>query len=201
MAPPTPPPLPPVPPSRQQKPSIYLAKLQSAPENWLSAPVESPAKPRPVLYGPSHYFFYGTLTQPEILKRILDLDVEPELRPARVLGYRLSSWGQYKALVNGKPGDEVFGYSFFVQSPEHEFKLARYETSAYELAPCQIYFTDEKEPRQSAGKTFMYAGDSRALKGGRFDPVLWEIQMGTSLRPKWRERWAQKQTHSEIEHS
>lgn len=36
--------------------------------------------------------------------------------------------------------------------------------------------------------TFKYAGDDKALKAGRFDRKLWELQMGTRLPDKWRAR-------------
>lgn len=184
VKPPTPPPLPPFASFRQhERESPYLAKLASAPDDWLSRPVDPP---KPYTYVPIHYFFYGTLTQPDLLKRILDLEQEPELRPGKVIGYSLSSWGQYKALVDGRPGEEVLGYAFLVESAEQEFKLARYETSAYELAPCMIFFADGKSPGQAQAKTFMYAGDSGALKDGRFDASLWELQMGMRLPPRWR---------------
>jgi hypothetical protein len=77
-----------------------------------------------------------------------------------------------------------------VQSVEEEYKLARYETNAYVLALCDIHFTDaphgkgKEEP--VVGKTFKYAGDAEALKDGRFDRTLWELQMGRRLPPAWR---------------
>lgn len=32
----------------------------------------------------------------------------------------------------------------------------------------------------------MYAGDAEALREGRFDRTLWELQMGKKLPAKWR---------------
>ncbi|KAK3938518.1 poly polymerase [Diplogelasinospora grovesii] len=187
--PPSPPPLPPLPPSRPkvESPSPFLAKLESAPADWLSRPVEI-SKLAPYRYEPTYYFFYGTLTQPHILKGVLDLKSDPELRPAKVIGYSVSSWGQYKALIDGKTGEEVSGYAFQVQSTEQEFKLARYETSSYRPAPCWIYFTDGTEHARVAGYTFKYAGDAQALNDGRFDRTLWEMQMGMRLPPTWRKK-------------
>ncbi|KAI0006947.1 hypothetical protein F4779DRAFT_620117 [Xylariaceae sp. FL0662B] len=125
-------------------------------------------------------------TKPETLKHVLDIDQEPVLRPAKIVGYALSSWGQYPALIDGDTGTEVSGYAYEVQTPEHENKLAYYETNAYKLHPCQIDFSDEKEPRELYGKTFMYAGDAEALKNGRFDRRLWESQMGFRLPDSWK---------------
>ncbi|KAM0248443.1 hypothetical protein ACHAP5_003386 [Fusarium lateritium] len=182
-----PPPPPPLPPSKQdprQKESKSIAKLKSALEDWVSSvPVTNVSEPHH--YEPLYYFFYGTLAKPDMLKQVLDLPHDPKLRHAKITGYSLSSWGQYKALVDGRTGEEVLGCAYQVQSPEHEYKLAYYETNAYELAPCLIHFTDGNEPQQVVGRTFMYAGDAQALKDGRFDAKLWELQMGTRLPPGW----------------
>lgn len=137
---------------------------------------------------PVYYFFYGTLTEPKILSHILDLKEPPVLRPAKLIGYSLTSWGQYRALIDGSPGEEVTGYAYLVGSVDDELKLARYETNAYEPAHCRIRFMDEQNPAQEFGMTFKYAGDDEALKAGRFDRKLWELQMGTRLPDRWRAR-------------
>ncbi|KAL2019075.1 hypothetical protein VTK56DRAFT_10106 [Thermocarpiscus australiensis] len=178
--PPPPPPLPPPPrvrPSRaelsethKKKPSPYLDKLadMAADDGFWSRGSE----PRPYTYEPVWYFFYGTLMKPD------------------VYGYELTNWGQYKALVDSEPGMEVTGCAYKVRSVEEEFKLAYYETNAYKLAPCRIYFTDgpaeSREEDRAFGKTFKYAGNAEALKQGRFDRDLWEMQMGRRLPPAWR---------------
>ncbi|KAL2173938.1 uncharacterized protein P884DRAFT_264383 [Thermothelomyces heterothallicus CBS 202.75] len=148
------------------------------------------SEPQPYTYEPVWYFFYGTLMKPDVLKSVLGLDTEPVLRSAKVYGYELTNWGQYKALVDGEPGMEVTGCAYKVRSVEEEFKLAYYETNAYTLAPCRIYFTDgpaeSREEDRAFGKTFKYAGNAEALKQGRFDRDLWEMQMGRRLPPTWR---------------
>lgn len=135
-----------------------------------------------------YYFFYCTLTEPTILSHILDLKQPPVRRPAKLIGYALTDWGQYRALVSGKLGEEVIGYAYPVESIDDELKLARYETNAYKPASCTIRFTDGQDPAQESGMTFKYAGDDEALKAGRFDRKLWELQMGTMLLKKWRTR-------------
>lgn len=137
-------------------------------------------------YKPVYYFFYGTLTQPKILSHILDLEEQPVLRPAKLTGYALARWGQYRALVDGEPGEEVTGHASLVHSAEDELKLARYETDAYEAVPCGIWFTDGGALTKEQGITFKYAGDDEALKEGRFDRKLWEVRMGVRLPGKWR---------------
>ncbi|KAF2966745.1 hypothetical protein GQX73_g6833 [Xylaria multiplex] len=185
--PPTPPPLPPPLASHRverDRPSTYLASLEVAGPNFMDTAIHVPKLDEPIK--PMWYFFYGTLTKPEILRHILDLQEEPLLRPAKIIGYELSSWGQYRALVDGEPGTEVSGFAYEVQTTEHEFKLAQYETNAYKLHPCRIRFTDNRKPKEVSGNTFMYAGDAAALRAGRFDRVLWELQMGTRLPDKWK---------------
>lgn len=161
------------------------AKLESVPADWPSRPIPPAQEPAEKTCDPPYYFFYGTLTRPEILKEVLGLEVAPDLRKAKVSGYSLANWGQYKALVDGEPADEVEGYAAKVESAEHELNLAYHETSAYELSSCQICFADGGELKELAGRTFIYAGDAEALKTGRFDKALWELQMGTKLPANW----------------
>ncbi|KAI3395146.1 hypothetical protein diail_1761 [Diaporthe ilicicola] len=189
-APPPPPPLPQKPIDAKnskpavETPSVYLNSLASMPADYLTRPVEEPILKQPCR--PVYYFFYGTLTQPKILSHILDLKHPPFLRPAKLIGYALTNWGQYRALIDGEPGEEVIGYAYLVGSIDDELKLARYETNAYEPVHCRIQFTDSQSPAQARGMTFKYAGDDEALKAGRFDRKLWELQMGTRLPEKWR---------------
>lgn len=126
--------------------------------------------------------------KPEVLKHVLGAKEEPTLKPARILGYSLASWGQYLALVGGNPGDEVKDYAFEVTSVEDERKLEQYETSAYKVKSRWIYFTSvpTENAKEVWEKTFVYAGDSAALKAGRLDRTLWELQTGMRLPNTWR---------------
>lgn len=116
-----------------------------------------------------YFFFYGTLTAPAQVERILDLPEEPQLREAEVFGHAVAKWGDYPALINGKQGDVVTGFAYLVRSEEEAQKLSYYETNAYEVADCWVYFQDEKEPKETGCKVFMYAGDAQALLEQRFD--------------------------------
>lgn len=167
-----------------ETPSVYLESLASMPADYLTRPAEESILKQP--YKPVYYFFYGTLTQPKILSHILDLKQPPVLRPAKLIGYALTKWGQYPALIDGEPGEEVTGHAYLVGSIDDELKLARYETNAYEPVTCLIEFTDVQGPVQEYGMTFRYAGDDEALKAGKFDRKLWELQMGLRLPEKWR---------------
>ena len=147
-------------------PKDYLTRT---PEEWEMA--------KPKVWEKKFYFFYGTLKEPETLSHILQKPVpHSALRTAYVVGYSTEMWGQYKALVDGPQGNIIEGTAYEVQSEEDEERLAFYETSAYEVAPCKIRFPKEGEeiaPRRISGKTFRYAGDAQALREGRWDRKLW----------------------------
>lgn len=173
-----------------ESPSPYLQKLKSAPPDHFPNVDTTPIQPQP--YEPSYYFFYGTLTKPNILKEIIGLPEEPIFRPAKIVGYSLTWWGQYRALIGGPQGNVIDGLVFLVPTKEAEDRLARYETDAYEVAYCNITFTDDVEPHSVSGKTFRYAGDAKALVAGKFDRSLWEKRMGTSLPGVWNRNEAGK---------
>ena len=165
-------------PAKEETPSPFYTMLQLAPPDYLTQrdePVDFP----PAF--PVYYFFYGTLTAPTQVKSILDRPEEPHLREAEVFGYAVAKWGDYPALINGEQGDVVTGSAYLVQSEEEAQKLSYYETNAYEVADCWVYFKDEKEPKEVGGKVFMYAGDPQALLEQRFDRKLWSRQMGGKL--------------------
>ncbi|KAJ5951022.1 uncharacterized protein N7479_009435 [Penicillium vulpinum] len=130
---------------------------------------------------PVYYFFYGTLTAPATLQRIIDLSEEPKMRKAKLIGYALAKWGDYPALIDGKSEQEISGYAYIVQTGEEAQKLACYETNAYKEAHCLIYFVDSEKPTEIPGKTFVYAGDANALLEQRFDRKLWLHQMAGKL--------------------
>ena len=199
-APPSPPPAPPLPhrtgilaekqdSDSKNKPSIFLQKLMaySADHPHGSFLTESYETIQPKVYQKSWYFFYGTLKDPKILAHVLDDSsiTSSSLRPAYIVGYARTMWGQYQALVDGHTGTVVDGMAFEVESEEDERKLASYETNAYRVTPCIIRFISESqeiEPEEVHGKTFKYAGDARALKEGRWDRKLWVRNMAADLK-------------------
>lgn len=54
----------------------------------------------------------GTLTDPSMVREILGLETEPELRPARLSGYKCKLWGQYPALLDAP--DSVVGGAVYL---------------------------------------------------------------------------------------
>ncbi|CAD0099547.1 unnamed protein product [Aureobasidium mustum] len=105
---------------------------------------------------PVLYFFYGTLAQPEILKRVLELedDSGPALKPAHVLDGKITTLGRYRALVNSG-NSRVDGHAFMVQSEDQERFLRLYETNMYEVVRCDIMLVGEHVPVK--GLTFRLA--------------------------------------------
>ncbi|KAJ5921448.1 hypothetical protein N7466_009774 [Penicillium verhagenii] len=139
----------------------YEVMLRSAPPDYLTN-FEAEQLELPPEY-PVYYFFYRTLTAPATLQRIIDLPEKPRLRKAKVIGYAIAKWGDYPALIDGESGQEIDGYAYFVQTEEEAQKLAYYETNPYMEAPCLIHLDNNEEPAEARGKTFVYAGDAKAL--------------------------------------
>lgn len=106
---------------------------------------------------PVWYFFYGTLGDPDVLKRLLGV-VDPIYRPASVAGGKLIEWGgKYKALIDAPgPGLAVEGVAFMVESEEVEDALRCYETDKYEVVRCEIGMKDDESVAK--GLTFRFVG-------------------------------------------
>ena len=94
---------------------------------------------------PVWYFSYGTLADGAVLRRLLDDDIAPVYRPARVLGGELTTWGEkYKALVNAySKGAAVEGSAFLVRTAAEEDALRCYETDRYEVVRCTMEMLDD----------------------------------------------------------
>ncbi|RMZ75888.1 hypothetical protein DV738_g5226, partial [Chaetothyriales sp. CBS 135597] len=156
------------------KVSPFIQKLQAA-------PAESYSPPTPPAVG--WYFVYGTLKDPALLAEILSLSQTPPLPlyPAKLTGYSLKLWGQYPALVDGYPGQEVQGMAVRIDEQRHADRLAEYETKAYRCAPCLIRFVGEDGSdidKQVKGSVFKYAGNLDDLADGQFDLDHWLRLMG-----------------------
>jgi len=112
---------------------------------------------------PVHYFFYGTLANPERLERLFGVSADelPALRPTIVLGGRIRIWAErYKALVD-EPGSVVAGFAFSCGSVDQEEALRVYEGDAYEVVAARLV-VDGKEV---VGRTFRFAGFDDELTG------------------------------------
>jgi hypothetical protein len=140
-----PPPPPPLPEPSPDPRRSFLAKLASIPHEDRNQPLPGTFTPRPP-WQPRHYFFYGSLKEPEVLGSVLDLSSPPSYHPAIIERYELAKWGQYPTLLDGPTGNEVSGLAYLVQTQDHQAKLAYYETRAYIDRVCTITFTDGKQP-------------------------------------------------------
>ncbi|KAK6949774.1 hypothetical protein Daesc_008095 [Daldinia eschscholtzii] len=104
---------------------------------------------------PVWYFFYGTLGDPSVLKRLLGC--EPSYHPASVAHATLKTWGgKYKALVESfDDKKEVQGQAFLVENQDQEHCLQLYETDKYDVVRCEIQLDGKK----LKGLTFRFTGD------------------------------------------
>ncbi|KAJ5930266.1 hypothetical protein N7466_005759 [Penicillium verhagenii] len=129
------PPPPPPPEILSSKISSYVSKLRTVPpDHFFQAP--NPPQYVDLFDAPTGpYFFYGTLADPSMLREILGLETEPELRPAQLSGYECKLWGQYPALLDC-PDTVVDGAVYDVKTVEHGKKLAAYETQNYQAGLC-----------------------------------------------------------------
>ncbi|KAJ9396373.1 hypothetical protein DTO282F9_6671 [Paecilomyces variotii] len=123
-----------------------------------------------------YYFFYGTLMDPATLMKVLDLSEEPTLLPTKVAGYYIKLWGKYPALLDGKPGNWVYGMAYEVQSQEHLDRLVAYETDKYRIESCGIYPADSDENSTDIlfGQTFLWDGKPEELSEGEFSLETWK---------------------------
>ncbi|KAL4804626.1 hypothetical protein BDV18DRAFT_142279 [Aspergillus unguis] len=170
------PPPPPPPEDPTSKISPFVQKLRSAPPEYYFQPEIPPILTD--LFAPptGPYFFYGTLSDPGMLRDILDLDSKPKLRPASIVGYECKLWGQYPALVDA-PYKTVHGYVYHVETQEQAQSLAEYETENYRAEPCRIMYTDVQDAPEVFGYTFKFVSNARYLTEGSFDLGVWLRRM------------------------
>ena len=118
------------------------------------------------------YFLYGPLMDTTQLAQVLSTEEELILRPARVTGYKVMLWGRYPALLEGTPGSVVRGAAFRVETATQAKKLQGYNTDAYRVQACLIYFEDDGE--KVSGYTPLWDGRLDELKEGQFDLRDWQ---------------------------
>ena len=107
---------------------------------------------------PVWYFFYGTLGDPRVLSRVLDLAEEPALELASTVGGAVKTWaGKYRALVDGSDTARVKGWAYRVETEGIEDALRFYETEKYEVVRCII----EMNGGEIKGCTFRFIHESQ----------------------------------------
>ncbi|KKK15930.1 hypothetical protein AOCH_000647 [Aspergillus ochraceoroseus] len=169
---PPPPPPPPLPEDPRSKVSPFVKKLRSAPPGHFFQPERLPSHQDLFSAPTGPYFFYGTLSNSAMLRDVLGLETEPQLRPATIIGFECKLWGQYPALLDA-PGKVVHGTVYHVETKEHGERLASYETDNYRADPCRINYPDGNEPVDGFGHVFKFVGNVRDLSDGTFDLGTW----------------------------
>lgn len=124
--------------------------------------------------GNALYFFYGSLMDPSVLRRVLNLPERPQLRPASIVGHHVKMWGPYPALrvTNEATRTAVRGMAYEVKGGKMKDRLAAYETGNYSEYRCLISVDGSKD--EIVGTTFLWAGDDALLKEGSFDLRDWQ---------------------------
>ncbi|GLA19504.1 hypothetical protein AnigIFM62618_007615 [Aspergillus niger] len=131
----------------------------------------------PQLFQPHHFFFYGSLTDPSFLAKVLKRQDMPALRPATIMEHGMRMWGDFPALLDGRPEKPIHGVSYKVRSQAEENRLAEYETDMYRKKGCIIEFRDgSKVP----GVKFVWNADPGLLKDEGFDMEDWLLEQKES---------------------
>jgi hypothetical protein len=118
-------------------------------------------------FSEGNFFFYGTLMDSPTLARVLQLSKPPQMRPGRVIGYTTKLWGNYAALVSGKPFQPVDGLAYEIYLREEWDRLRAYHSDHYDLVPILIDFLDTRE-QEVEGFAFEWRGDPEELRNGSF---------------------------------
>jgi len=106
---------------------------------------------------PRLHFLYASLTEPGLLSDVIGLSREPELLPAKVLGFRLILQGT-RSYLTRKAGETAAGVMHEIHSLDEQQKLLNYESEASRdtldhepqsnmsskpvVTLCQIFFDD-----------------------------------------------------------
>ncbi|MCJ1331728.1 hypothetical protein MMC10_008420 [Thelotrema lepadinum] len=160
----------------KQPPSSLSSKQEDRPPPSLLVRRFLNAKPRPDPPSPwqpppfrkKFFFFYGTLMSPTILGKVLNLEEQPTLQPASIVGYHYKLWGSYPALLDGPRNAKVEGAAYEIQSAEQVKLLQHYETDRYRKAGCRIWLANGL---MINGFTFVWRSKDAAdqLREGVFD--------------------------------
>ncbi|KAG8896200.1 hypothetical protein FRB99_009020 [Tulasnella sp. 403] len=118
-------------------------------------------------FQPRLFFFYGTLTNPGLLRPILRLNHTPRLIPARIQGYRIKFWGRYPVAVprdQSNPDAEgvppIAGKAFKVTSQRQIMRMQRYASAKYRVGDCQMEVEESGEWKQCDGQMFVWNPDA-----------------------------------------
>lgn len=112
------------------------------------------------------FFFYGTLTDPELLTQVLNRSEKPELAHAVIRDHGMSYWGDYPAAVQRNADHPIDGVICKIESDEELELLEAYETDMYRVDTCTAWLDDGTE---ICGSLFVWDGDESLLRESRKD--------------------------------
>ncbi|KAI4223472.1 MAG: hypothetical protein LQ349_007425 [Xanthoria aureola] len=123
-------------------------------------------------------FFYGSLMDSGHIASVLDLVKEPDLRPARIHGYRTMQKGPFPALVranNSAVSGMVYRRDSEADVEDQIAGLSNYEGESYGRHRVPIRFGDGS---LEWGWTFIWIGDEKELREGAWDLEAWQRLWG-----------------------
>lgn len=123
-------------------------------------------------FRPRHFFFYGSLMDPEVFQTITKSAEAPVMRKGSITGFKMKMWGIYPVLVpetEAGTDTKITGTWCMVDSHMRFLDLQEYETVKYTPLDCTIVTEDGTELKDSA--TFGWAGnpDNNELEDGVFN--------------------------------
>lgn len=127
-------------------------------------------------------FFYGSLMDSGHIASVLDLAKEPDLRPARIHGYRTMQKGPFPALVranNSAVSGMVYRMDGEADVKDQIAELSNYEGKDYGRHRVPIRFGDGS---LEWGWTFIWIGDAKELREGAWDLEAWQRLWGRRNR-------------------
>ena len=123
-------------------------------------------------------FFYGSLMDSGHIASVLDLAKEPDLRHARIHGYRTMQKGPFPALVranNSAVSGMVYRMDSEADVKDQIAELSNYEGKDYGRHRVPIRFQDGS---LEWGWTFIWIGDEKELREGGWDLEAWQRLWG-----------------------
>ncbi|KAI1082699.1 hypothetical protein F5B20DRAFT_577776 [Whalleya microplaca] len=185
LPPPPPPPLPPPqyrpPPELLPSPSPLESKKTKMAARFGAAEKPASAATGDVpTFRPCHFFFYGSLMDPEVVQAVTGLETTPILRRGSISGFKVKMWGIYPTLIP-EEGGKVTGMLWKVDDPEHFRSLQQYETTKFKPCMCSIE-TESGEVLENS-MAFCWAGDkdSPDLEDGTFDLERYQKNFKSSV--------------------
>ncbi|KAK8859058.1 hypothetical protein PGQ11_009792 [Apiospora arundinis] len=179
---PPPPPLPPGLTEPKSNNSVMAAKFAAAAK--VGTALTEPS------FRPRHFFFYGSLMDPEVFQAVTKSAEAPIMRKGWIRGFRMKMWGIYPTLVPETEAEaaaraKIRGTWCMVDSHIRFVDLQEYETHKYMLYDCTIFIENGTELKDSG--TFGWSGepDSGELEDGVFDFERYQKYFKPSvLRPR-----------------